>query len=103
MYCMGPLGDIRGPYKMSMLKQYNELAAPFANKFKVWKIGQCEKDRVSLPGACCLVSTISTSLLSLFLQAQAVRTSPSFRSKSNWRLAEYGVHVSSSFTWITKY
>ncbi|XP_056692977.1 uncharacterized protein At5g08430 isoform X2 [Spinacia oleracea] len=56
-YCMGPLGDVRGPYKMSMLKQWNELAAPFANKFKVWKIGQCEKDRVPLPDACRLVST----------------------------------------------
>ncbi|KNA05474.1 hypothetical protein SOVF_190000, partial [Spinacia oleracea] len=31
----------------------------------------------------------STSLLSLFLQAQEVRTSPSFRSRSNWQNMEY--------------
>ncbi|XP_057530425.1 zinc finger CCCH domain-containing protein 19-like isoform X2 [Amaranthus tricolor] len=51
-YCMGPCGDINGPFKMSILQEWNEISTIYAWKFKVWKIGQSEKDGVLLPDAC---------------------------------------------------
>ncbi|XP_010682049.2 uncharacterized protein At5g08430 isoform X2 [Beta vulgaris subsp. vulgaris] len=56
-YCIGPRGDIRGPYKMSILKYWNDLTACFASKFKVWKVGQDQKDAMPLPDACRLICT----------------------------------------------
>ncbi|KAL2939456.1 hypothetical protein RDABS01_033616 [Bienertia sinuspersici] len=54
-YCMGPLGDIRGPYKMSVLKVWNALTALYASKFKVWRKGECVKDAMPLPDACRII------------------------------------------------
>jgi hypothetical protein len=37
-YCMGPGGDINGPFKMSILQEWNEISTIHAWKFKLWKI-----------------------------------------------------------------
>ncbi|XP_008361679.1 uncharacterized protein At5g08430-like isoform X2 [Malus sylvestris] len=49
-HCMSPLGETRGPYKMSLLRQWNNSSCrPL--KFKVWKEGQSEEEAVFLDDA----------------------------------------------------
>lgn len=49
-HCVGPYGEKRGPYSMSLLKRWSE-AYPCASKFNVWKTGQSETEAILLTDA----------------------------------------------------
>lgn len=49
-HCLGPYGERRGPYSMSVLKRWSESASS-PLEFKVWKTGQSEKEAVLLTDA----------------------------------------------------
>ncbi|KAA8536610.1 hypothetical protein F0562_029088 [Nyssa sinensis] len=53
-HCLGPNGERKGPYSMSLLKCWSETTT-FALKFKVWKMGQSEESAVPLSDAIRLV------------------------------------------------
>ncbi|XP_050363426.1 uncharacterized protein At5g08430-like [Argentina anserina] len=49
-YCMSPLGQIRGPYKLSLLKLWNGSSGKEL-RYKVWREGQSKGDAISLNDA----------------------------------------------------
>ncbi|XP_061360513.1 uncharacterized protein At5g08430-like [Gastrolobium bilobum] len=49
-HLLGPYGEIRGPFSMSVLKRWNETAS-YPLEFKVWKTGQSEKEAILLTEA----------------------------------------------------
>ena len=49
-HCLGPYGERRGPYSMSVLKHWSETAS-YTLEFKVWKTGQSEKEAILLTDA----------------------------------------------------
>ncbi|KAL9229335.1 hypothetical protein vseg_004812 [Gypsophila vaccaria] len=54
-YCIGPVGDVRGPYQLPLLQKWKELSSIYASKFKVWRKGQKPEDGIPLPDACRLI------------------------------------------------
>ncbi|XP_020409950.1 uncharacterized protein At5g08430 isoform X2 [Prunus persica] len=49
-HCVSPLGDTRGPFKMSLLKQWND-SSDRELKFKVWREGQTKEEAIFLTDA----------------------------------------------------
>lgn len=49
-HCVSPLGDTRGPFKMSLLKQWN-VSSDRELKFKVWREGQTKEEAIFLTDA----------------------------------------------------
>ncbi|PQM42255.1 uncharacterized protein Pyn_28437 [Prunus yedoensis var. nudiflora] len=49
-HCVSPLGDTRGPFKMSLLKQWN-VSSDCELKFKVWREGQTKEEAIFLTDA----------------------------------------------------
>ncbi|XP_057430547.1 uncharacterized protein At5g08430-like isoform X2 [Lotus japonicus] len=49
-HCLGPSGEKRGPYSMSVLKCWSE-SVTHPIKFKVWKTGQSEEEAILLTDA----------------------------------------------------
>lgn len=47
---VGPLGEIMGPFSMSVLKQWSD-SSPQELKYKVWKTGQSQKEAIFLADA----------------------------------------------------
>lgn len=49
-YCMSPLGQMRGPYKLSLLKQWN-ISNGNELRYKVWRVGQSKDKAIFLTDA----------------------------------------------------
>lgn len=49
-YCMSPLGQMRGPYKLSLLKQWN-VSNGNELRYKVWRVGQSKDKAIFLTDA----------------------------------------------------
>ncbi|KAK9928958.1 hypothetical protein M0R45_026072 [Rubus argutus] len=49
-YCMSPLGQMRGPYKLSLLKQWN-VSNGNELRYKVWRVGQSKDKAILLTDA----------------------------------------------------
>ncbi|PRQ24427.1 putative GYF domain-containing protein [Rosa chinensis] len=49
-YCMSPLGEMRGPYKLSLLKLWS-VSSGNELRYKVWRVGQSKEEAIFLNDA----------------------------------------------------